>query len=185
MKKRQELPPQLYDLTSLQVDCNKKYGYSADLTLKTLQNLYEKKLTTYPRVDTKHLTHDIYDKCPQILSELSGDYSSYISPLQGKTLPKSSRVFDDNKVTDHHALIPTGEPPGTSLSADELNVYDLIVRRFIGVFYPPCIIAQTIVHAHVVAEKFKVTGNAILDLGWKSVVRNVDEEKKDSDDKLK
>ena len=177
MKKRQELPPQLYDLTSLQVDCNKKYGYSADLTLKTLQNLYEKKLTTYPRVDTKYLTHDIYDKCPQILAELSGDYVPYVSPLQGKVLPKSSRVFDDSKVTDHHALMPTGEKPGSTLSIEEKNVYDLIVRRFIGVFYPPCIIAQTIVHAHVVAEKFKVTGNAILDFGWKTIVQNVDEEK--------
>lgn len=184
MKKRQELPPQLYDLTSLQVDCNKKYGFSADLTLKTLQSLYEKKLTTYPRVDTKYLTHDIYDKCPQILNELIGDYTSYVIPLKGQVLQKSPRVFNDSKVTDHHALMPTGEKPGSSLSDDERRVYDMIVRRFIGVFYPPCVIAQTIVNAHVAAEKFKATGNAVLEQGWKSVVNSVEEDKGNEDSKM-
>ena len=165
-KQGQELPPQLYDLTSLQVDCNRKFGFSADKTLKTMQSLYEKKVATYPRVDTKYLTHDIYSQCPKILSMLKG-YETFTKKLEGTTLPKSRKVFDDSKVTDHHAIIPTGET--NSLDEDERRVYDLICRRFISVFYPPCVYTQTTVIAHAWSQYFKATGRTILDYGWKSL----------------
>ena len=171
-KKGQEQPPQLYDLTSLQVDCNKKFGFSADKTLKTMQSLYEKKVATYPRVDTKYLTHDIYGQCPKILSRLKG-FESYTKELEGKPLPMSKKVFDDGKVTDHHAIIPTGET-SNNLTTDEQRMYNLICKRFIAVFYPPCIYAQTTVTAHAWSEYFKTSGKTIIDLGWKVVFGNTD-----------
>lgn len=177
-KQGQEQPPQLYDLTSLQVDCNRKFGFSADKTLKTMQSLYEKKVATYPRVDTKYLTHDIYSQCPKILSKLKG-YEAFTKELEGKDLPKSKRVFDDSKVSDHHAIIPTGET--NSLNSDEQRVYDLICRRFISVFYPPCVYAQTTVIANAWSEYFKATGRTIIDYGWKSLYKAdaVDDEDKE------
>lgn len=182
-KQGQEQPPQLYDLTSLQVDCNRKFGFSADKTLKTMQSLYEKKVATYPRVDTKYLTHDIYSQCPKILSKLKG-YEAFTKELEGKDLPKSKRVFDDSKVTDHHAIIPTGET--NSLNSDEQRVYDLICRRFISVFYPPCVYAQTTVIANAWSEYFKATGRTIIDYGWKSLYKAdaVDDENKDKEQTL-
>lgn len=172
--KGQELCPQLYDLTALQVDCNKKYGYSADKTLKTMQSLYEKKVATYPRVDTRFLTHDIYDECPKILRRLK-NYSDVVAPLEGEPLPKSKRVFDDSKVTDHHAIIPTGET-NSNLSDAEMRVYNLICNRFIAVFYPPCVYAQTVITATAGSEAFKTTGKTIIDLGWKQVYGGADDD---------
>lgn len=169
-KRGSEAPPQLYDLTSLQVDCNRKYGMSADMTLKNIQSLYEKKLTTYPRVDTKFLTDDMYVKCPGILRRLS-DYSSLTSPLAGKTLIKSKKVFDNSKVTDHHAIIPTGETG--SMNDYERKVYDLICRRFISVFYPNCDYNQTTVLANAGGVDFKATGRTIINEGWRTVYAKV------------
>ena len=163
-----EQPPQLYDLTSLQVDCNKKYSMSAEQTLNIIQGLYEKKLTTYPRVDTQYLSDDIYPKCPQTLQGMMEKYSQLIAPLGGKTLKKSKRVFDSSKVTDHHAIIPTGVP-ARNLTDMEMHVYDLIARRFIAVFYPDCKFATTTVMGRVENIDFKVTGKTILDEGWRAV----------------
>ncbi len=160
-----EAPPRLFDLTSLQVECNKKFGYSADQTLQLIQSLYEKKFTTYPRVDTTFLSDDIYPKCPQILSGLR-DYQGFIAPLGGKKLLKSKKVFDSSKVTDHHAIIPTGVPP-TNLSDMEKHVYDMIARRFIAVFYPDCKFATTTVMGEVDKIEFKATGKQILEPGWR------------------
>ena len=160
-----EAPPRLFDLTSLQVECNKKFGYSADQTLQLIQSLYEKKFTTYPRVDTTFLSDDIYPKCPQILSGLR-DYQQFIAPLAGKKLLKSKKVFDSSKVTDHHAIIPTGVPP-TNLSDMEKHVYDMIARRFIAVFYPDCKFATTTVMGDVDKIEFKATGKQILEPGWR------------------
>ena len=166
-KQGKEQPPQLYDLTSLQVDCNRKFGYSADITLKNIQSLYDKKLATYPRVDTKFLTDDIYKKCPGIIAKLRG-YDTVTEPLQGKPLLKSKRVFDDSKVTDHHAIIPTGEVPG-NISEYERKVYDLIVKRFLAVFYPDCRYDQTTVLGQSEGVPFKATGRTITDEGWRRV----------------
>ena len=160
-----EAPPRLFDLTSLQVECNKKFGYSADQTLQLIQSLYEKKFTTYPRVDTTFLSDDIYPKCPQILSGLR-DYQQFIAPLGGKKLLKSKKVFDSSKVTDHHAIIPTGVPP-TNLSDMEKHVYDMIARRFIAVFYPDCKFATTTVMGEVDKIEFKATGKQIMEPGWR------------------
>ena len=160
-----EAPPRLFDLTSLQVECNKKFGYSADQTLQLIQSLYEKKFTTYPRVDTTFLSDDIYPKCPQILSGLR-DYQDFIASLGGKKLLKSKKVFDSSKVTDHHAIIPTGVPP-TNLSDMEKHVYDMIARRFIAVFYPDCKFATTTVMGEVDKIEFKATGKQILEPGWR------------------
>ena len=184
-KKGTEAPPHLYDLTSLQVDCNKKFAYSADITLKLIQSLYEKKFTTYPRVDTQYLTGDIYPKVPQILNGVSQakimSQQKYLPLVQqlaasGKKLPKSKKVFDNSKVTDHHAIIPTGVPP-TGLTDMEANVYDLIAKRFISVFYPDCKFSTTTVIGEVVNEdgdkpekiEFKVSGKEILEPGWREV----------------
>ena len=184
-KKGTETPPHLYDLTSLQVDCNKKFSYSADMTLKLIQSLYEKKYTTYPRVDTQFLTDDIYPKVPQILNGVSqtkiASQQKYLPLIQqlaasGKKLPKSKKVFDNSKVTDHHAIIPTGVPP-TGLTDMEANVYDLIATRFISVFYPDCKFSTTTVMGEVVNEdgdkpqkiEFKVSGKEILEPGWRAV----------------
>lgn len=160
-----EAPPRLFDLTSLQVECNKKYAFSADETLRLIQSLYEKKITTYPRVDTTFLSDDIYPKCPNILKGLT-DYSQFIAPLEGKTLNKSKKVFDNSKVTDHHAIIPTGVPP-TNLSDMERRVFDLVARRFIAVFYPDCKFSTTTVFGETDGIEFKVTGKQILDQGWR------------------
>ena len=162
-----EQPPHLYDLTSLQVDSNKKYSMSAEMTLNVIQGLYEKKLTTYPRVDTQFLSDDIYPKCAATLNGLKG-YEALVAPLQGKPLKKTKRVFDSSKVTDHHAIIPTGVP-ATNLTDIEKHVYDLIARRFIAAFYPDCKFATTTVLGKVEKVEFKVTGKTILDEGWRAV----------------
>ena len=173
-----EAPPRLFDLTSLQVECNKKFSFSADDTLKHIQSLYEKKLTTYPRVDTTYLSDDIYARCPNILQGLT-PYAPLIQPLMGKKLKKSKKVFDSSKVTDHHAIIPTGHDPSTAgLTMAEKRVYDLVARRFIAVFYPDCKFSTTTVLGEVKAvpdaeqkplAEFKATGKQILDEGWRAV----------------
>lgn len=191
-KKGTEQPKQLYDLTSLQVDCNRKYGYSAEMTLNTIQSLYEKKLTTYPRVDTQYLPDDVYPKCPQTMNGLfqtafagKRPYAELVKVLGGKPLPKSKRVFDGSKVTDHHAIIPTGIPP-QGLTDAEKNVYDLIARRFIAAFYPDCKFSTTTVIGEVDGIEFKVTGKEILDQGWRVVFAtpNAAKEKGITDEQL-
>ena len=168
-KKGTEAPPRLYDLTSLQVECNKKYNMSADQTLQTIQSLYEKKYTTYPRVDTTYLSDDIYPKCPDILAKLT-NYAEYTAPLAGKKLPKSKKVFDNSKVTDHHAIIPTGVVP-QGLSFAEQQVYDEVCRHFIAVFYPDCQFATTTVLGKVEEVEFKTSGKQILVPGWREVIK--------------
>nr|WP_297054082.1 DNA topoisomerase 3 [Prevotella sp.] len=197
-KKGTEAPPHLYDLTSLQVDCNKKFSYSADMTLKLIQSLYEKKFTTYPRVDTQFLTDDIYPKCPQILNGVSqakiASQQKYLPLIQqlaatGKKLPKSKKVFDNSKVTDHHAIIPTGVPP-SGLTDMEANVYDLIAKRFISIFYPDCKFSTTTVLGEVIGEadgkeqkvEFKVSGKEILEPGWRDVYAKDSNNNKNTDD---
>jgi len=164
-KKGTEAPPHLFDLTSLQVECNRKFGYSAETTLNLIQSLYEKKLTTYPRVDTQYLSDDIYPKCPLILKGVRS-YETFTQPLLGKALNKSKKVFDSSKVTDHHAIIPTGVPAG-ALSDMENNVYDLVTRRFISVFYPDCKFSTTTVTGEVDDIELKATGKEILEQGWR------------------
>lgn len=163
-----EAPPRLFDLTSLQVECNRKFGYSAEQTLQFIQSLYEKKVTTYPRVDTTYLSDDIYPKCKNILNGISGQYGPMLQPLRGTQLPKRKKVFDSSKVTDHHAIIPTGVPPAT-LTDTERNVYDLVARRFIGIFYPDCRFATTTVLGRADDVTFKVSGKQILEPGWRSL----------------
>jgi len=174
-KQGKEQPPQLYDLTSLQVDCNRKFGFSAEMTLNLIQQLYEMKLTTYPRVDTTYLSDDVYAKCPQTMNGLfqtkfagQSPYAELVRPLGGKALPKSKRVFDSSKVTDHHAIIPTGQVPG-GLTDLQLKVFDLVARRFIAVFYPDCKFSTTTVLGKVEEVEFKVTGKQILAPGWREV----------------
>ena len=174
-KKGKEFAPRLYDLTSLQVDCNKRYGFSADQTLKLIQSLYEKKVTTYPRVDTTFLSDDIYPKVPGILDGLKA-YAQFTAPLKGKKLPKSKRVFDNSKVTDHHAIIPTGVP-AANLSKEEWMVYDLVARRFIEAFYPDCEISTTTVNGKAGELEFKTSGKMILKPGW----RVLEQKQPDSD----
>ena len=176
-KEGREAPPRLYDLTSLQVDCNKKFGFSADTTLKLIQSLYEKKVTTYPRVDTTFLSDDIYPKCGTILNGLK-DYQELMQPLRGKKLLKSKKVFDNSKVTDHHAIIPTGMQP-TNLSDMEQKVFDLVVRHFIAVFFPDCRFATTTVLGAVTppdgeAVEFKTSGKTILEPAWRTVFEKAD-----------
>lgn len=171
-KKGKEAPPRLFDLTSLQVECNKKFGMGADATLKAIQSLYEKKLATYPRVDTTYLTDDMYPKCKNILNGISGHYTDILQPLRGEKLKKSKKVFDNSKVTDHHAIIPTGQPLPQSLPMDERNVFDTIALRFISVFYPDCSFEQTTVKAEAGKYKFKATGRVITDQGWKFVYQS-------------
>jgi DNA topoisomerase-3 len=189
-KNGKETPPSLYDLTSLQVDCNKKFGFSAETTLNIIQQLYEQKLTTYPRVDTTFLPDDVYAKCPQTMNGLfqvkhagTAPYAELVRPLGGKALPKSKKVFDSSKVTDHHAIIPTGMIP-TALTDMQRKVFDLVARRFIAAFYPDCKYAQTTVLGVVGvgtpdAIEFKVTGRTILDPGWRTVYAK---DKKTEDD---
>lgn len=176
-----EAPPHLYDLTSLQVDCNKKFGMSAEMTLNIIQSLYEKKLTTYPRVDTQYLSDDIYPKCKSTLSGLRG-YEALTQPLAGKQLRKSKKVFDTSKVTDHHAIIPTGVA-AVSLTDMERHVYDLVARRFISVFYPDCKFATTTVMGKVEGIEFKATGKTILDEGWRCVYAKDVQNSSDDDTK--
>ena len=180
-KKGKEAPPRLFDLTSLQVECNRKYGFSADQTLKVIQTLYEKKLTTYPRVDTTYLSDDIYPKCPKILQGLPA-YAPLTTPLLGKKLPKTKRVFDSSKVTDHHAIIPTGVVAG-ALPQQEAIVYDEVCRHFIAAFYPDCQISTTTVLGKVEEVEFKATGKQILQPGWHVVIKPAkpDDEKSDTD----
>ncbi len=204
-KQGKEAPRQLYDLTSLQVDCNRKFGFSAELTLNLIQGLYEKKLTTYPRVDTQYLSDDIYAKCPSILNGVSQTtrsgqkpYLEIIKQLAAISpkLPKTKRVFDSSKVTDHHAIIPTGQTP-SGLTDNEQHVYDLIARRFIAAFYPDCKFATTTVIGEVqevdaaveTSEKeggkgieFKATGKEILDAGWRAVYTKAEQTEDDHPD---
>ena len=190
-KEGKEQPPQLYDLTSLQVDCNRKYGFSAEQTLNLIQALYEKKYTTYPRVDTQYLSDDIYPKCPQILNGLyqikqgnQAPYADFIRPIGGKALKKSKRVFDTSKVTDHHAIIPTGVV-ATNLLDNERKVFDLVARRFIAAFLPDCKFSTTTVLGEVDQIEFKVTGKEILDPGWRVVqgkIQSSDDDKKEDDE---
>ncbi len=163
-----EAPPRLFDLTALQVECNKKFGYSAEQTLQLIQSLYEKKITTYPRVDTTFLSDDIYPKCGPTLNGIAGTYGELLQPLRGAKLRKSKKVFDSSKVTDHHAIIPTGIAPN-NLTPEEWRVFDLVARRFIACFYPDCKFAQTIVTGKAAEVKFKVTGKQILEAGWRFV----------------
>ena len=204
-KQGKEAPRQLYDLTSLQVDCNRKFGFSAELTLNLIQGLYEKKLTTYPRVDTQYLSDDIYAKCPSILNGVSQTTRSgrkpYIEIIKqlaaiSPKLPKTKRVFDSSKITDHHAIIPTGQTP-SGLTDNEQHVYDLVARRFIAAFYPDCKFATTTVIGEVqevdaaveTSEKeggkgieFKATGKEILDAGWRAVYTKAEQTEDDHPD---
>ena len=167
-KKGSEAPPRLFDLTSLQVECNKKYGFSAEMTLQVIQSLYEKKFTTYPRVDTTFLSDDIYPKCPQIMNALKA-YYPLMDRIKGKPLPKSKKVFDNSKVTDHHAIIPT-TVEAKNLTDAEQKVYDMIARRFIGAFHPDCLFETTTVTGKVGEQGFKATGKVITDPGWRVVL---------------
>ena len=187
-KKGEEAPPRLFDLTALQVECNKKFAFSAEDTLKTIQSLYEKKLTTYPRVDTTYLSDDMYPKVQPILRGLSG-YEELVKPILAlPKIPKSKKVFDNSKVTDHHAIIPTGVR-ANNISLEERKVYDLITRRFIAAFYPNCKIATTTVLGEAAKVEFKVTGKQILEPGWRVVFEkqtnstNQQEEKDEENDK--
>ena len=170
-KKGLEFAPKLYDLTSLQVDCNKKYSYSAEQTLQLIQSLYEKRVTTYPRVDTTYLSDDIYPKVPGILAGIK-DFYPQVTPLLGTKLPKSKKVFDNKKVTDHHAIIPTGQRPD-NLTADEKKVYELVALHFIAVFYPECEVSNTTVLAKAGDIDFKVTGREVIKPGWRAVFANL------------
>lgn len=190
-KTGKESPPRLFDLTSLQVECNRKYGMGADATLKAIQSLYEKKVATYPRVDTTYLTEDMYPKCGAILNGLK-EYADVTQPLRGSKLKKSKKVFDNSKVTDHHAIIPTGQPLPSNLTKEERDVFDTIAVRFISVFYPDCTFEQTVVNAEAGKFKFKATGKVIKDPGWKTAYKiaknlsssltQIDEDKKNEDE---
>ncbi len=178
-KKAKEFSPRLFDLTSLQVECNKKFGFSADDTLKTIQNLYEKKLVTYPRVDTTYLPNDVYPKIAGIMQNMI-NYQSLVKPLLDAPIRKSNKVFDDKKVTDHHAIIPT-DVRAQGLGGNEAQVYDVIAKRFLAAFYPDCEVANTIVLGAVKEIEFKATGKQILDPGWRIVYNKevIDEDEKE------
>ncbi len=166
-KKGKEAPPRLFDLTTLQVECNKRWGWTAEDTLRLIQSLYEKKVTTYPRVDTTYLSDDIYPKVPGILGQMT-PYANLTAPILANKLPKSKKVFDNSKVTDHHAIIPTGQLP-SSLVGDERKLYHLIALRFIAAFYPDCVFSATTVLGDVNGVKFKATGKVIVEPGWRNV----------------
>ena len=182
-KEGREAPPSLFDLTSLQVECNKKNGYSAERTLQLIQSLYEKKVTTYPRVDTTYLSDDLYSKCANILNGLT-DYAPLLKSLRGKRLEKRKKVFDSSKVTDHHAIIPTGSP-ARNLTEEERIVYDTVVRRFIAVFYPDCRFSTTTVRGVVGKIGFKVSGKTILDPGWRMLYAQPEKTVDENDEKEK
>lgn len=180
-KKGREAPPRLFDLTSLQVECNKKFSLSADATLKLIQSLYEKKVTTYPRVDTTYLSDDIYPKIPGILKSMV-PYAALTAPVLAAKIPKSKKVFDNSKVTDHHAIIPTNvNPANAALSRDEKLVYDLVAKRFIAAFYPDCQFLTTTVMADVNGNEFKATGKHIESDGWRAVYGGKDQQATDGD----
>ncbi len=179
-KKGAEAPPSLFDLTSLQVECNRKFGFSADNTLKIVQSLYEKKFVTYPRVDTRFLPSDIYPKVPGILKGLKV-YQKEVSPVLAEPIKKSKKVFDDSKVTDHHAIIPTGVSPHNLTPNDE-KVYDTITRRFIAAFYPDCIVLNTTVLGEAEEVKFKATGKQILEEGWRVLYPKQEKQEKKEDE---
>jgi DNA topoisomerase-3 len=174
-KEGKEGNPRLYDLTSLQVDGNKRFGYGAEQTLNLIQSLYEKKLVSYPRVDTSYLSEDLHPKIPGILTNLK-DYQRYTEVILKKPIPKSKVIFDDKKITDHHAIIPTGIAP-SGISQDEQKIYDLICRRFIAVFYPECKVSNTTVLGKVDALVFKATGKQLISLGWRTVYADLKEDK--------
>ena len=176
-KEGKEGNPRLYDLTSLQVDGNKRFGFGAEQTLNLIQSLYEKKLVTYPRVDTTYLSEDLHPKIPGILGNLK-DYKRFTDVLLQKAIPKSKTIFDDKKITDHHAIIPTGIAP-SGISMDERKIYDLICRRFIAVFYPECKVSNTTVLGKVDNLIFKATGKQIISFGWREVYEDLKEEKVD------
>ena len=185
-KEGKEGNPRLFDLTALQVEANKKFGYSADDTLKYIQNLYEKKMVTYPRVDTTYLSEDLHPKIAGIMQDLT-PYAALTAPILANPIPKLKSVFDDKKVTDHHAIIPTGVYP-SNLGPEEKRIYDLVARRFIAAFYPECKIANTTVLGKVGQVAFKVTGKQILEPGWKEVyandVKTKKEEKEEEEEKI-
>lgn len=179
-KKGREAPPRLFDLTSLQVECNKKWGWTADETLRLIQSLYEKKVTTYPRVDTTYLSDDIYPKVPVILKQMT-PYAQLAAPLLAGKLPKSKKVFDNSKVTDHHAIIPTGQSP-SGLVGDERKLYHLIALRFIGAFYPDCVFQSTVVLGEIDSVGFKASGKVIVEPGWRSIYAAKDSENDNSEE---
>ena len=181
-KTGREAPKRLFDLTSLQVECNKKWGWSADRTLQLIQSLYEKKVTTYPRVDTTYLSEDLHAKIPDILRQMT-PYANFTAPVLARKIPKSKRIFDNSKVTDHHAIIPTGQSPKT-LVGDERLMYHLIALRFIAAFYPDCVFEQTTVNAHAGKHKFKATGRVILEQGWKILFPSKDKNQSGTSDEL-
>lgn len=179
IKEGKEKNPRLFDLTALQVEANKKYGYSAENTLKYIQSLYEKKHVTYPRVDTTYLSENLHPKMNEILQKMNF-YQDLVAPLLQKPIPKSKAVFDDTKVTDHHAIIPTEIPPSSSLNIEEKYIYDLVARRFIAVFYPECKISNTLVEGQVGTIPFKANGRQILEPGWREVYAK--DKKEDSEE---
>lgn len=183
-KEGKEKPPRLFDLTALQVEANKKFGFSADQTLKHIQSLYEKKLVTYPRVDTTYLPDDMYPKIPEILGKMQY-YSKLTAPLLGRKIPKTKQVFDNKKVTDHHAIIPTGVVP-SGINSDEQRIYDAVAKRFISVFYPDCTVSNTTVLGEVLKLEFKATGKQILEPGWRAVYETEEtkEKAKSEEDKI-
>lgn len=181
-KKGKEAPPRLFDLTSLQVECNKKWGWTADDTLRYIQSLYEKKVTTYPRVDTTYLSEDIYKKIPVILGQMK-PYASLTAKVLAGKIPKSKKVFDNSKVTDHHAIIPTGEAPDR-LVGDERKLYHLIALRFISAFYPDCTFMSTTVLGEVEKVGFKATGKVIVEPGWRVVYGNQQDDDNQNEDKI-
>ncbi len=185
-KKGREAPPRLFDLTSLQVECNKRWGWTADESLALIQTLYEKKVTTYPRVDTTYLSEDIYPKVPDILRRMT-PYAALTAPILARTLPKSKKVFDNSKVTDHHAIIPTGQSPQT-LVGNERLMYHLIAQRFIAAFYPDCEFLQTNVVGAAGETEFKASGKVISSQGWRAVFASQNDKKEQegasSDDKI-
>ena len=182
-KKGTEYAPKLFDLTSLQVECNKRYAFSAEDTLKIIQSLYEKKLTTYPRVDTTYLSDDIYPKVPSILKGIAPAYETLVPTLlEAAKLPKSKKVFDNSKVTDHHAIIPTGVRPA-GMDANEAKVYDMVARRFIAAFYPDCKIATTSVLGEAGEVEFKANGKVILSPGWRVVFEDRQTDEKSEEEK--
>lgn len=186
-KKGKEFPPKLFDLTTLQVECNKRFGWTAEETLRLIQSLYEKKLTTYPRVDTTYLSSDIYAKVPETLKKMA-PYASLTAPVLAKPISKTKRVFDDAKVTDHHAIIPTGESPAILSDTRERQLYHFIALRFIAAFWPECSFLTTTVNGHAGKQGFKAQGKVIVTPGWRTVLDNKNnaESQQDasSDDKI-